>query len=193
MSIKKEKSKPLNKSCNVSFDQIPHIVMNHPDTTPYHWAIMIALFKVLKDIPKCVYTNETLSKNCKIPLRTVERRISELNKMGLIICTGKGYNRRISLGLIFNNPATMAVDNEQKVNNSAKFANTTAKNDVHNRHGGGDSNTYTNTPTKEEYLSLSRSEQQDIDWYRKNKQSLPEELAYLQPFLDEALKDDDYQ
>ena len=82
-------------------------------------------------------------------MRTIERRISELQKLGFIVCSGRGYNRRISLGLIFNNSATLAVNNEKLLNNSAKYANTTAKIDDYNRHGGGDSKHYTNQSSKE--------------------------------------------
>lgn len=35
-----------NKISNVTYDQIPHIVINHPDTNPEHKEIMRALFKV---------------------------------------------------------------------------------------------------------------------------------------------------
>ena len=38
-----------NKNSNVPYDQIPHVVKNHPDTNPEHWAIMIVLYKILKD------------------------------------------------------------------------------------------------------------------------------------------------
>ena len=136
-----------NKISNVSYDQIPHIVINHPDTNPEHKEIMRALFKVLKDACRpIIYTNETLSDNCRIPLRTIERRITDLVKMGFINCTGRGYNRRISLGLLFNNSANVA---ETKLNNSAKSAITTAKSDPHNRQCGGDYKPYTKPSTKD--------------------------------------------
>lgn len=142
-----------NKISNVSYDQIPHIVINHPDTNPEHKEIMRALFKVLKDASRPItYTNETLSENCRIPLRTIERRIVDLVKMGLIHCTGRGYNRRISLGLLFNNSANMAVKN---LNNSAKSVITTAKSDPHNRQCGGDYNTYTKSSTNGEAHATS--------------------------------------
>ena len=86
-----------NLISNVPYDQVPHIVLNHPETNPDHVCIMIYLYKVLKDKSKIIYTNETLSINCKIPLRTIERRVSELQKMGFIICSGRSYNRRAEI------------------------------------------------------------------------------------------------
>jgi DNA-binding MarR family transcriptional regulator len=87
-----------NLNCNASYDQIPHIVINHPDTTLEHWGIMCVLYKVLKDKYKIIYTNESLAKACRVSVKTIERRLSELRKMGFIVCTGRGLNRRISLG-----------------------------------------------------------------------------------------------
>jgi hypothetical protein len=133
-----------NKKSNVPYDQIPHVVLNHPQTTPDHKEIMRVLFKVLKDVPICIYTNECLSINCRIPLRTIERKIPELNKMGFINITGKGRGRRISLGILFDNTAKLAVNKF----NSAKFAINSAKSDPLLRQCGGHNNPYTNPYTK---------------------------------------------
>lgn len=46
-----------NKNSNVPYDQIPHVVINHPETNPEHQSIMRALYKVLKDKPQCIYSN----------------------------------------------------------------------------------------------------------------------------------------
>ena len=100
-----------NKNSNVPYDQIPHIVLNHPNAKPDHWAIMIVLYKLLKDKKYCIYPNEAIAENSRISLRTVERRISELKKMFLITSIGTSYNRRISLGLLFNTTASVADKN----------------------------------------------------------------------------------
>ena len=173
---------------NVPYDQAPHIVINHPETNPEHVCIMIHFYKVLKDKTKIVYTNETLSQNCKISLRTIERRIKELQKMGFIRCTGRGYNRRIELGLLFNNTVTMAVVHDKKLNNPAKFANTTAKNDGHNRHGGGDSKPYINPSIKENisFSSLNHWELKELEICLERKFPLNSEFKYLQPLLDKV-------
>ena len=136
----------VNKVSNVSYDQIPHIVINHPETNPEHQSIMRALFKVLKDKPQCIYSNESLSIECRIPLRTVERRISELKKMGLITSIGTSYNRRISLGLLFITSASVA---DKNLTPPPKQTFQTAKSCIPDRHGGGYTNTSTNTSTKE--------------------------------------------
>ncbi len=135
-----------NKHCNVAYDQIPHIVTNHPETTPDHWAIMICLFKLMKDTAKpIIYSNAKLSENCRLPLRTIERRIPELCKMGFISCSGRGLQRRISMGVLFSTTAILAV----RDSTTAKNKPTTAKSDSHNRHSGGDYKHYTNHSSKE--------------------------------------------
>lgn len=35
-----------NKISNVNFDQIPHLIVNHPETDPYHFVIMTALCEI---------------------------------------------------------------------------------------------------------------------------------------------------
>lgn len=182
-----------NKEINIAYDQIPHIVINHPETTPEHKEIIRALFKVLKDVSRpIIYTNESLSKNCNISLRSVERRIPELVKMGFISCTGRGYNRRISLGLLFNNTAKLADRGGEKLNNSAKSAVTTANMAVHNRQYGGDYNPYTKHSTKEDLPSSSTpnpqtptlSDFQNYAWHSKNnKHGIPEDLKWVKDFI----------
>jgi hypothetical protein len=152
-----------NKISNVSYDQIPHVVINHPDTNPEHQSIMRALFKVLKDKHECIYSNEALSKECRIPLRTVERRISELKKMMLITSVGTSYNRRISLGILFNTTASMADKNSTP---PPKSTFQTAKSDVSDRHGGGYNKPSTNPSTKESLSSqLQKPTQMDLQEY----------------------------
>ena len=142
-----------NKISNISYDQIPHIVINHPDTSPEHKEIMRALFKVLKDVSKpIIYTNESLSENCRISLRNVERRIPELVKMGFINCTGRGFSRRISLGILFTNSANMAVEENAQ---PPKSTLSTAKSDPSNRQYGGHYNPYTNPSSKADHFSLT--------------------------------------
>jgi hypothetical protein len=153
---------------------------------------MCALYKVLKDkaVP-IIYTNETLSKNCKISLRNVERRIPELIKMGFIDCKGRGYSRRISLGILFINSANMAVDDDTKLCNSAKYDSPTAKSDVSNRQYGGDSNPYTNPSSKGNILfskGITQEQKQEIDFYLKNNQyKMPAPLSKLYCLIEEPL------
>jgi len=177
-----------NKISNVSYDQIPHVVINHPDTNPEHKEIMRALFKVLKDSPRpIIYTNESISENCRISLRNVERRIPELVKFGLINCTGRGYNRRISLGLLFNTSAILAVRAGQELNNSAKSAITTAKSDPHNRQYGGDYNPYTKPSTNADLSAnanstpktLTPSQEADLIHFKKYNMQIPPELLAI--------------
>ena len=95
-----------NKLSNVPYDQSPHIVKNHPNTNPEHWAIMIVLFKILKDVSyPIIYSNEQLAIDCRMSLRSIERRLPELNKMMLLNITGRGFQRRIRLGLLFSTTA----------------------------------------------------------------------------------------
>ena len=176
-----------NKNSNVPYDQIPHIVINHPETNSEHWAIMIMLFKVLKDKPKpIIYSNVALSKNCRIALRTVERRISDLVKMGFINCTGLGRSRRISLGLLFNNTASVAVEIKSP---PANLKSPPAKNDISARHGGGDNKTYTNPSSKEElsFSSLTHLETRELEICIERNYPLSAEYKYLQSLLDKAL------
>jgi len=133
-----------NKISNVPYDQIPHVVLNHPQTTPDHIVIMTHLFKVLKDKTKIIYSNDKLSYESRIPLRTVERRISELVEMGFIYCTGLGRSRRISLGLLLINTAQLAVGKSPPANSESP----PAKIDISNRHTGGHNKPYTKPYTK---------------------------------------------
>jgi len=90
-----------NKNCNVQYDQIPHIVINHPDTTMDHEGIMGRLYKILKDKSICTYSNEALALACNTSESTIKRRLAELKCMGFINIHGQGYSRRISLGSLF--------------------------------------------------------------------------------------------
>lgn len=181
-----------NKNSNIPYDQIPHIVINHPETNPDHWAIMIVLYKILKDKNKIIYTNETLAANCRMSLRNVERRISELTNMGFIICTGRGFSRRISLGLLFNNSAILAVGKSSTANMAvgksptAKFESPTAKIDVPNRQYGGHSKHSSKNSSKCNLssFSLSHDETKEIEYCLDNNFSLTEQYKHLQPIID---------
>lgn len=128
-----------NKNSNVPYDQIPHSVINHPDTDPYHVALIRALFKILKDVQyPIVYSNESLSKDCKMSLRNVEKKMTELVKMGFINCTGRGLQRRISLGILIPTTAKYADVSNKKIPQPHKTIPTTAQNDIHNRKICGD-------------------------------------------------------
>ena len=174
-----------NKNANVPYDQIPHIVINHPDTNPEHQSLMRALYKILKDKPQCIYSNEALSKECRIPLRTVERRISELKKMSLISSIGTSYNRRFSLGLLFNTTASVADKNSTPPPNSTSQ---TAKSDSSDRHGGGYTNPSTNPSSKENlsFSNLNHWETKELAHCLKYKVPLNSDFKYLQPLLHKA-------
>ena len=179
-----------NKISNVPYDQIPHIVLSHPQTKPDHIVIMTYLFKVLKDETNIVYSNEKLSINSKIPLRTVERRISQLNKMGFIACTGLGRSRRISLGLLLINTAQLAVGNSP----AAKLNSPPAKSDSSARHTGGHTKPYIN-PSSNEYFSsnfLKHLEQKEIETCLENNWPLSTEYKYLQQQLEERKNENKY-
>lgn len=165
----------VNKQSNVPYDQIPHIVINHPDTNPEHQSIMRALYKILKDKKKCVYSNEALIKECRISERTLRRRLDELESWGFINRVGKSYARRFSLGLLFNTTAIVA---GSKLHTPAKSTETTAKSDLNTGHGGRYTKPYTNLSTNNKNLSVF--EKQQIEFYNSNKQfSVPEEYKYL--------------
>ena len=134
-----------NKYANPTYNQIPHIVTNHPDTNPEHWAIMICLFRVLKDKPQCIYSSEQLSIDCRLSLRTTGRRLPELAEMGFITITGRSYNRRFSLGLLFNTSAKYA---GKELNTSANNDETSAKSAYSTSHSGRDTKNSTNISTK---------------------------------------------
>ena len=179
-----------NKISNVSYDQIPHIVLNHPDTNPEHWAIMIKIFKVLKDISyPIIYSNEQLAIDCRISLRTIERRLPELNKMMLLNITGRGFQRRIRLGSLFHTTAILAVEDST----TAKSESTTAKSDSHNRHIGGDYNPSTKPSTKQELSAHAKSRStpkptqeqiQNLNWYKARPQfKMPDDLIQLEQSL----------
>lgn len=122
-----------NKISNIPFDQIPHIVLSHPETNPEHWAIMIVLFRMLKDKLFVSPTSSYLVTHCRVPKRTLYRRLDELEVMGFIQRNGEGYRRRFLLGTLFNNCATVA---GLKLNNSATMAQDSAKIDIGQCHGG---------------------------------------------------------
>jgi len=135
-----------NKISNVNFDQIPHLIVNHPETDPYHFVIMTALFKVLKDNKYCIYSDSKLSENTKIPDRTIRRKLNDLEKWLFIKREGKGYNRRFYLGLAFDveqikfKSAVKAVCKDNNLNNTAVKAETPADKGKKPGHNGRQSN-----------------------------------------------------
>ncbi len=176
-----------NKNSNVPYDQIPHIVKNHPNTMPEHWAIMICLYKVLKDKKQCIYTNESLSKFCRIPERSLSRRLDELESWGFINRIGKSYARRFSLGLLFYTTAIMAGSD---LHTTAKSAVTPAKNDINPGHCGRDTKNPVNHSFKGNLSlkNLNHFETKEIELCIKQGFSLSYDFKYLQPLLDEVLK-----
>ena len=177
-----------NKISNVSYDQIPHVVKNHPDTNPEHWAIMIVLFKILKDKKECIYSTEKLAVDCRMTLRTTERRFSELKKMMLISTVGTSYNRRISLGLLFNTTANVADRNSTP---PPKQTSQTAKTGGSDRHGGG-YNKPSNKPSTNANLSAhatstpkpSQTELNEAQWFLDRPEfKMPEEFIEAAAWL----------
>lgn len=173
-----------NKQSNVSCDQIPHVVKNHPDTNPEHWAIMIILFKILKDKPQCIYPTEKLAIDCRMTLRTTERRLSELKKMMLLSTAGTSYNRRISLGILFNTAASVA---DKNLTPPPKEVSQPAKTDGSARHGGGYNKPYNKPSTKADLSAHAtstpkptRQQLQDIKWYQDRPSlKMPNELTSI--------------
>lgn len=137
-----------NKISNVSYDQIPHIVINHPNTNPEHQVIMRVLFKLLKDMVQCIYSNEALCAECRIPERTLRRRLDELESWGFINRIGKSYARRFTFGYLFNTPAMVA---GSKLHTPAIVAETPAKIDHDTGHYGRYTKPYTKPYTKENF------------------------------------------
>jgi hypothetical protein len=179
-----------NIKTNVPYDQIPHIILKHPETKSEHRDIMRALYKILKDKSKCTYSDEALSEECRIPIRTLRRRLDDLESWGFINRMGKSYARRFSLGLLFYTTAMVA---DSKSNTSAKSAKTSAKSDIDLGHSGRDTNTSTNTSTKENlsFSYLTHQEQAEIKHCLKNNFALSAEFKHLQPYLDKEKNEKD--
>jgi hypothetical protein len=179
-----------NKISNVSYDQIPHIVINHPETNPEHQSIMRALFKILKDKHQCIYSNEALIEECRIPERTLRRRLDELESWGFINRIGKSYARRFSLGILFNTTAMVA---GSKLNTPAKSTETPAKSDPNTGHHGRYTNSSTKPSSKENISSLTSTPKnqkptqqqiQDFNWYNDRPEfKLPDELIWIRDYL----------
>jgi hypothetical protein len=176
-----------NKISNVSYDQIPHIVINHPDTNPEHKEIMRVLFKILKDKHQCIYSNEALVDACRIPERTLRRRLDELESWGFINRVGKSYARRFSLGLLFNTAAMVA---GSKLHTTAKSTETPAKSDLNSGHHGR-YNKPSNKPSSKENLSSltstpkpTQQEIQDFNWFNDRPEfQLPCNLTWVRDYL----------
>lgn len=134
-----------NTISNPSYNQLPHIVQNHPNTNIEHWAIMICLFRILKDKHQCIYSSEQLALDSKISLRTLGRRLPEMVDMGFINIIGRSYNRRFTLGILFNTSAKSA---DKEMNTSAIQAETSAKSAYSTSLSGRDTKNSTNISTK---------------------------------------------
>jgi DNA-binding Lrp family transcriptional regulator len=145
----------------ITFDQVPHVVSNHPNTTPEHWGIMMVLYKVLKDNAECIYSDEKLSKRTRTPIRTLRRRLSELEEFGLIQRIGDRQNRRFRLGKLFNTSAKMA---DKKLPTSANMADASAKNANYiGQNGRYTNNILLRTNTKGVSLSSNPKKQKELE------------------------------
>lgn len=164
-----------NKISNIGFDQIPHVVMNHPKTDPNHWVIMTALFKILKDNECCTYSDSALAKNTRISDRTICRKLNDLEGWFFIKRVGNGYSRKFYLGLAFNieqiklNSATVA---GFKLHNSATVAVTSANEGKIHRHSGGQSNNLLKTITKGIIRNSSSTSTPEHPVYTKEQEEL---------------------
>ena len=178
-----------NKISNVPYDQIPHIVLKHPETNTDDLSIMTCLFKVLKDKTLQPYSNESLSINSKVPIRTLKRRLKKLEIFGFISVTGFSYARRFSLGILFNTCAKIDV---LELDTRAKSACTRAKSDIDPGHHGPDTKPYNNHSSKENYsfLYLKHLEQKEIEICLENNWPLSDEFKYLQKQLEEKKNND---
>lgn len=176
-----------NKVCNAPFDQIPHIVLKHPEATPDHKEIMRVLYKVLKDKKTCTYSNEALANECNISERNVRRRLIDLEKWQFINRTGISQARRFTLGLLFNSGATVA---DPKLNSPANVTVGVAKLASQGGHSGLHTKNSTKNSTKNKisFSSLTHSEKKEILHCLENGFALAEEFKYLQPFLEECLQ-----
>ena len=164
-----------NKISNVTYDQLPHIVINHPETDPIHWAIMKCLFRILKDKQWCIYSNEQISIDCRTSERTIRRRLSDLIKWGFIVAKGQSYSRKFSLGILFNTSATVA---GSKLNTSAKLSLTLAKSASDPGHCGRHTNISTKLSTKGRNLSVA--EKQNIKFYQDHPEfPIPQDMLHL--------------
>lgn len=176
-----------NKNSNVPYDQIPHIVINHPATTPEHESIMRAIYKVLKDKKTQIYSNKNLALASRVSERSLRRRLNELEQWGFIKREGETANRRFSLGLLFDTTATVA---DSKLDTPAKSAESPAKSASNSGHGGLYTKPYTKPSSKENlsFKSLNHLETKELELCIERNVPLSYEFKYLQPLLDEALK-----
>ena len=164
-----------NKISNIGFDQIPHVVMNHPETDPSHWIIMTALFKILKDNECCTYSDSALAKNTRISDRTIRRKLNDLEEWLFIKRVGNGYSRKFYLGLAFDieqikfNPATVA---GFKLHNPATVAVTSANEGKIPGHSGRQSNRLLKTITKGVIRNSSSTPTPEHPAYTKEQEEL---------------------
>lgn len=164
-----------NKISNIGFDQIPHVVMNHPETDPYHYVIMTALFKILKDNECCTYSNFVLAKNTKIPDRTICKKLNDLEEWLFIKRVGNGYSRKFYLGLAFDIEQikfNSAVGAGFKSYNSAAGAVTSADKGKIHRTSGRQSNNLLKTITKGVIRNSSSTPTPEHPAYTKEQEEL---------------------
>lgn len=109
--------------------------------------------------------------------------------MMLITSIGTSYNRRFLLGLLFNTTAIVA---DKNLTPPPKETIQTAKSDGSDRHGGGYTNPSTNHSTKNDlsFSNLNHLETKELELCVARKVPLSKEFIYLQPLLNEALKNE---
>lgn len=103
----------------LSYDQIPHAVLNYPGITGDHIFIFIRLYKVLKEKEFCTYSNEKISELTNISPSTIKRKLNDLEKWTIISRKGMRQDRKIFIGnlLINNNKCNLTV-----IKNSTKYS-----------------------------------------------------------------------
>ncbi len=84
----------------VNYDQIPHVIRYHPLMTNDAESVFIALYKILKDKEKCVYSNEALCIAGRVSRKTLDKCLILLQKIGAIIKIGLKQNRKFHRGLL---------------------------------------------------------------------------------------------
>src|SRR5271157_36608 len=84
----------------INYDQIPHIIINHPFMTNDAEIVFRNLYKILKDKDKCTYSNEALATASRISRKTLDRSLKLLEEIGAITRTGFKQNRRFGRGLL---------------------------------------------------------------------------------------------
>ena len=108
-------------SLKLPYDQVPHIISKHPSMTNDAEIVFKHLYKILKDKPTCIYSNEALLIASRISRKTLDRCLNLLEKIGAITRSGFKQNRRFGRGLLLN---TCVTDTYVTNNNTDKSLNT---------------------------------------------------------------------